>query len=75
VRPSPSVGPTDGGDGPPGQAATAVASATLGSMGLFRGLGAIVAGLLGTVAGLLAGVVGLLRGVLTGVGRLVRRLV
>jgi hypothetical protein len=44
-------------------------------MGLFRGLGAIVVGLLGTVAGLLAGVVGLLRGVLTGVGRLVRRLV
>jgi hypothetical protein len=69
------LGRRNGGDGPPGQAASAVASATLRSMGLFRGLGAIVAGLLGTVGGLLAGVFGLLRGVLGGVGRLLRRLV
>jgi hypothetical protein len=44
-------------------------------MGLLRGLGIVVAGLLATVGGLLAGVVGLLKGVLIGVGRLLRRLV
>jgi hypothetical protein len=44
-------------------------------MGLLRGLGVVVGGLLATVGGLLGTVFGLLKNVVAGVGGLLRRLV